>query len=85
MKWKKGRRGGGVEDRRADRRVEALLARNPTFMREVGPTSIMPDMRYGESMVSPDIRGSRTRDLRYKKGGVVGDGCIIKGRTRGKG
>lgn len=83
MEWKKGRRGGGnVEDRRGDRRVEALLARNPTFMREVGPRDIMPDRRYGDSGVSNYPRDRP--ELRFKAGGFVGDGCATRGKTKGK-
>lgn len=84
MEWKKGRRGGNIDDRRGNHRIEALLSRSPTFMREAGPAFVRPDMRFGDSGVSTAVR-ERPRDpRRMAKGGLVGDGCVIRGKTRGK-
>jgi hypothetical protein len=122
MKWEKGRRGGNIEDRRGMHRVDSLLARSPTFMREAGPAFVRPDRRYGESRVSEILR-ERPRAPRFNKGGfvakpkaqkggpnyvkpyyhghdegtppskprgkfaaggLVGDGCVIRGKTKGK-
>ena len=83
MKWEKGRRGGNILDRRGMHRVDSLLARSPTFMREAGPAFVRPDQRYGESSVSEILR-ERPRRPSFNKGGVVGDGCAIRGKTKGK-
>ena len=70
MKWEKGRRGGNIEDRRGMHRVDSLLARSPTFMREAGPAFVRPDRRYGESRVSEAVR-DQSRGRGMKKGGAV--------------
>lgn len=85
MEWKGGRRGGNIDDRRGNRRIEALLSRNPTFQREAGPAFVRPDMRYGNSGVSPIVREIRAERVPgMKKGGVVGNGCAIRGKTKGR-
>lgn len=62
MRWEGGRRSGRVLDRRGMHRVDSLLSRNSTFMREAGPAYVRPDMRYGESRVSDAVREmSRSR------------------------
>jgi hypothetical protein len=58
MRWEGGRRSGRVLDRRGAHRVDALLARSPTFMRNAGPalTGGRFDMRYNQSGVSDTVR-----------------------------
>ena len=122
MEWKKGRRGGNVDDRRGASRIEALLARSPTYRRETSPglNSTSPRMR--DSMVSDAVRErSRGRAMnkggavtapkaqkggpnyvkpyyhghdegtppskprgKFAAGGSVGDGCVVRGKTKGK-
>lgn len=84
MEWKKGRRSGRIEDRRGEHRINSLLSRSPTFMREAGPAFTPPDMRFGESRVSPAVQESRVPPPRFNKGGSVGNGCAIRGKTKGK-
>ena len=56
MRWEGGRRSGRVRDRRGAHRVDSLLSRSSTFMREAGPAFVQPDMRYGNSGVSDAVR-----------------------------
>jgi hypothetical protein len=85
MDWKKGRRGGNIDDRRGASRIEALLARSPTYQRETNPGFTTSSPRMRDSRVSEAVRDqSRGRGMR--KGGVVkGDGCAVRGKTKGKG
>lgn len=84
MKWEKGRRSGNVEDRRAESRIEALLARSPTYRRETSPGYRNTSPRMRDSMVSEAVR-DQSRGRSMKKGGIVkGDGCVMRGKTRGK-
>lgn len=70
MEWKKGRRGGNVDDRRGASRIEALLARSPTYRSETSPglNSTSPRMR--DSMVSEAVR-EQSRGRGMNKGGAV--------------
>ena len=84
MEWKKGRRGGNVEDRRGASRIEALLARSPTYQRETSPGYRNTSPRMRDSMVSEAVR-DQSRGRSMKKGGMVkGDGCVMRGKTKGK-
>lgn len=70
MKWEKGRRSGNVEDRRADNRIEALLARSPTYQRETSPGFRTTSPLRRDSMVGDAVREQR-RGRAMKKGGEV--------------
>jgi len=70
MEWKKGRRGGNVEDRRADNRIEALLARSPTYQRETSPGFRTTSPLRRDSMVGDAVREQR-RGRAMKSGGAV--------------
>ena len=70
MKWEKSRRSGNVEDRRADNRIEALLARSPTYQRETSPGFRTTSPLRRDSMVGDAVREQR-RGRAMKKGGAV--------------
>jgi len=70
MKWEKSRRSGNVEDRRADNRIEALLARSPTYQRETSPGFRTTSPLRRDSMVGDAVREQR-RGRAMKKGGEV--------------
>jgi hypothetical protein len=70
MEWKKGRRGGNIDDRRGASRIEALLARSPTYQRETNPGFRNTSPRMRDSMVSEAVR-DQSRGRGMKKGGVV--------------
>jgi len=68
MRWEGGRRGGNIEDRRGMHRVNSLLSRSPTFMREAGPAFVRPDLRYGNSRVSDVVREMPRRSSTMSRG-----------------
>ena len=83
---RRNRRGGNgnAESRRESDRVEALLARSPTYRRETNPGFVTTSPRMRDSAVSETVR-DQSRGRSMKKGGVVkGDGYVMRGKTKGK-